>query len=217
MIITKDFIDGLKNFSSITTQIMFIEGTVQSIFVPERGIFASLKTDIEIDKSFGIYDLSKFLNIINLFIEPEIEINNKTVRIFSNSEKKEVEYQLSNHIVYETNTEKYKNMINEVSFDMNFSDFSDINKAAHILNSKNLIFQGNGKRIILKISNENDNGDSASLEIGESNKVFKAIIDRDKLKLMNKNYNIRISKKKAIHFSSDVVDYYMTMDKSSEI
>ena len=217
MIISKDFIEYLKNFSSITTQMMFVEGKTQSIISPEKGIFASFTTDVEIDKQFGIYDISKFLNVLNLFTDPQLQVNDKNVKIFSDVDKKEVIYQISEYIVYETNTAKYSAMQEVVEFDLNFTDLSELNKIAHILDSKNIMFEGTGKDIFLKVINENDNAGSGMVKIGKSDKLFKAIVDREKMKLMNRNYRVGLSEKKAIHFSSDMLDYYMSLDRRSEI
>jgi len=219
MKITKDFINIIKNFSFINQNMLFVPGNKQSIISPTGSMFAQATIDIEVETQFAIFSLSKFINIISLFEEPEIKINDKTLTISSDIYKK-CEYQLTNSefIKYEKNPDKYDKMQKDFSgIQLQYSHLSDMIKMADILECEFIVFEGKNNNRFLSIMNSNNNGDTAEICIGEGEGDFKAVLPRNMINLLKKDYEINISKKGAIQFHSDMIDYFFALDKGKSV
>jgi hypothetical protein len=82
MKLSEQTIETLKYLSTINPSILLKEGDVLSTFSPQKTIYAEVKIEEEIPKEAGIYDLKKFLSVINgLFSDPEIDFHEKYLRI----------------------------------------------------------------------------------------------------------------------------------------
>ncbi len=220
MKITKEFITILKNFSSINQNMLFVPGNKQSIISTTGSIFSRANTDVEIEKEFAIFSLSKFINVLSLFEEPNIEINEKTLTISSVNGEKKCKYQLTNpeFIKYEKEPDKYNKMQKDFEgIQLRYSDLSDIIKMADILGSEFIIFEGKNNANFLSIMNSNDNGDTAEVWIDIQGGEFKAVLPRNMLNLIKQDYEINISKKGAIQFHSNMIDYFMALDKGKSV
>jgi len=195
---------------------IFVPGDTQSVLSNTGTIFAAYQSpDVIFYETFAIFSLQKLLSILSLYNDPEININDKFLVISSQIDKKVCNYQLTNpdFIKYEKNTDKYKKMKEDYSFDLTFSDFSGIMKLANILKSEFLVFRGDGSKIYFEVANNNENGDSGSIELGETDMTFKVALNKELLNLQENNYKVIISKKGAISFQSNKITYFMAVNK----
>ena len=211
----KGLVEMLKNISTINTQMYFVAGDEQSVISPLGTGFVSIKLDFPIEQPFAILSLPKFLSILSLYNDPEIVITPKFLEISSENDKKICKYQLTNpdFIKYEKNPQKFNKMVNDISFDLKYSDYSAIMKLGAILKSEFIYFQGDGTKIYLEVNSNSETGDSGILEIGETDIVFKAAISKDTLNLLENDYNVGITKRGALCFKSDKIKYFFAVNK----
>jgi hypothetical protein len=220
MRLTKEFIDTLKNFSSINDEMLFIPGKKQSVISKGGTIFASITSDVEIETQFAIFGLSKFLSLLSLFEEPEILVKRNLIEIYSSKGTKTVSYQLKNpeFVVYEKNPDKFDKMNEDISFNMKYEDFSSIEKIGLLLGSNDFIFEGDGNTITLKVSNDNDNGSSGSTILDDTKETFKLVVPIINVHLMKEDYQVTISRKGGIRFRGKNIEYFIVADrKKSEL
>jgi len=212
---TKEFVEILKNFSTISSQMKFVPGAVQSVKHEQGTSFAIAETNVEIPESFSIFSLQKLLSVLSLFDEPEIDINDRFLVINSTTDKRVCNYQLTNpdFIVHESNTEKYGRLRWDISFGLQYVDFSNMLKFANILKSEFIIFRGDGEKIYLEANNSNGNGDSGAIELGETEHTFKVVLNRECLNLLDEEYQVMITKKGIISFQSPRIKYYFAFIK----
>jgi hypothetical protein len=211
---TKEFIEILRNFSMINQQMYFVEGNKQSVVSKEKNIFASCKTDVNIESPFAIISLSKFLAILSLFENPIIDLKYPFLEISSEKDTNVCKYQVTKpeFIYFEKNPDKFDTISKDFVFELKYSDYEHITKLGKILDAAYIIFRGDGNKIYLETSNGN-NRDSASVEIGNSENVFKAVLIREKLNLPKCDFSVAIHKKGAVSFSTDKLLYFYTVKK----
>lgn len=65
----------LECFASINPSIQFKKGQIQKTVSPTKSILAKAAMDIDFDRDFAIYDLSRFLRVVNLAGKDESEIS----------------------------------------------------------------------------------------------------------------------------------------------
>lgn len=212
---TKEFIEVLKNFSIINSQMNFVDGDTQTILSASGSVFASYKSDLIMPQAFAIISLQKLLSILSLYNDPEIIISDKFLEISSSNDKKLCSYQLTNpeFIKYEKKPDRLYKIPIDIEFDLSFADYSGISKLANILKSEFLIFRGDGSKVYLEIVNSNDNGDSGSVEISDTTEVFKAVINKDLINLMENDYKVGLSNKGCIKLQADNISYFIAINK----
>lgn len=91
----KRTIEILKNFSTINSKILFVEGN-------ELRIINEIKSNIGVavlpdtfTKEFGMYDLNEFLGVYSLFDEPKLSYSNDYLEISEKSNNNKVKYKYS--------------------------------------------------------------------------------------------------------------------------
>ena len=80
----------LKNFAMINPSMLFREGEVQSTIAAQKTILARTTLKETIPKEFAIFDLSRFIGMLSLFSEPELEFSDTRVLVSQGRQK--VEY-----------------------------------------------------------------------------------------------------------------------------
>ena len=67
----------LKSFSSINKSILMKEGNVLKTVTPEKTLIAIAEIPDQIPAQACIYDLSRFLSIMSLYKDPDVEFHDK--------------------------------------------------------------------------------------------------------------------------------------------
>ena len=86
MKLSQKTITVLKNFNTINPSVAINEGSEIATMNQGRSIVGLAKVEEKFDKSFAIYELSRFLATYSLFNEPEIELGEKSLRIFTQNQ-----------------------------------------------------------------------------------------------------------------------------------
>ena len=67
----------LKSFSTINKSILIKEGNVLKTVTPEKTLIASAIIGDQIPSQACVYDLSRFLSILGLYKDPDVEFHDK--------------------------------------------------------------------------------------------------------------------------------------------
>lgn len=213
-------VNVLKNFSYINQNILVKPGNVLSTISPSRSVFAKAKIDQNFDKSFFIFDVSRFLGVLSLFGEsPEANINQHSI-IIRDSGSAEVEYRLADPSILAPNSLPPEKEISLPSVDAEFfittNNFSSIQKALNILNMPEIMFEGKDGKIWLRVfDSKNEKADGYRIHIGETASRFKFVIKAENLKFITQNYKVRVSSKGLAHFHGDdfvSIDYWVALE-----
>ncbi len=205
----------LKSFTAINKSIQMKPGNILKTITPEKTLIAIAEIPDEIPSEACVYDLSRFLSILGLYNDPDVEFGDKYFTISEG--KRRTKYVYADISMIHTPPEKDINIPSEdVVVSVTESDLSSVLKAAGVLQFTEIAFVGeNGKCTLKAIDSANDNTDDFGVEIGETDDEFKVIIKTDNLKLMPMDYEVTICSKGISEFKGDNVTYFVAIDSKS--
>ena len=205
MKISKRTLDILKNFSAINPGLMVNTGNTISTLDSGKSIVVEAKTDEAFSKQFCIYDLTKFLGTVSLFKDPDFSFEDTHISIKSG--KSVVKYYYCEpKLVFHTS--KKINMPKPVvEFDLSAKDFSELLKAASVLQVKYLCVEptSDGKSIQIAARDKDDaTSNQYSLVVADytGKGEFEFILEVENLKIMSGDYRVQFSEKGISMFSN---------------
>jgi hypothetical protein len=205
----------LKNFSTINPSMLFKPGNVLATVSPTRSVLAKARIGQQFEKQFAIYDLSRFLSVMSLFENPDIELNDQSATIRSND--RELDYRYADPSTIIAPPDKDLNLpSDDVSFTLTAANLADIQRALSALGMPEIAVVGDRKKIWLQVTDsKNSQGDSYKITLGTTTKKFKLVFKAENLKLIPQDYNVRITSKGISHFKGSSVvdvDYWITLE-----
>lgn len=218
MKITKEFLEILKNFSTISQEMFFAEGKIQSTTSTTKTILALAQTNVDIPRTFSTANLPKLLSLLSIIEDPDLDFTPEGLTI--KGVNKEIFFRGVNpeHIVYDNNPGRTKSFTPKISFTMGKDDFSSLSKISAILAVGEILFSGDGKNITMTVAGENWKNHHGKIILAESDEIFKAYINIDKMKFLSRDYSVGISSKGSIRFQSDDITYFCAINRDkSEI
>lgn len=204
----------LKNFSTINPSIMFKAGNTIRTISPQKTILSTCHIDEIIDGDFGIFDLNRFLGVLSLFDEPELLLEEASVKITDG--KKSVNFIYADPVTMILPPEKDINPGDPlVSFSMSYSLFQDVMKAANVLQLPDFAVVGDGSDLMCKaFDSKNPSSNNFEIKVGETDVNCKMIFSCANLKLLNNDYEVAISNRVG-HFVAPNIEYWITTESSS--
>ena len=205
----------LKSFTQINKSILMKGGNVLKTITPEKTLIAIADIPDEIPSDACVYDLSRFLSILSLYNDPDVEFFDKYFIISEG--KRRTKYVYADLSMIHTPPEKDITIPSaDVQVSVSNGDLSSVLKAAGVLQFSEIAFVGEGGKCYLKaIDSANDNADDFGVEIGETDDTFKIIIKTDNLKLMPLDYEVTLCSKGISEFKGEGVTYYVAIDSKS--
>lgn len=202
----------LKNFATINPSILFREGKVQSTIGPQKNILARATLSENIPSEFAIFELSRFIGVLSLFSDPEIEFDDSRVLIKQN--RQAVEYTFADPEMIICPPDKTPTITNpEVQFTLQSEAIQTTIKALGALQSTHVIIEGDGENVTIGVGKPSDpTCDTFKTEIGLSNHVFKLAFKAENLKILPADYQVALSSKFITHFKSTDVEYWIMAD-----
>lgn len=212
MKLSKRTISILKNFSLINQNILFRKGDVISTISESSNQYAIAKLEEYIPKEFAIYDLNKFLAILNLMNQPDIEITESDLII--RDESSETIFRLaSRNTILASPDEEIVVDSPLIQFNITEEQLSLCRKAMSVLSTPEISFIGeNGKIKIKTKDSEQAIGDSYSISIGHTSKNFECTIKAEHMTMLSGNYEVSISDGVAVFRTEQdslYVEYYI--------
>ena len=220
MNLSTDTIDVLKNFSNINQNILVKPGkTVQTISTM-KNILAEAEIKEEFGSEFAIYDLPEFLRSIELFDSPSLNFNGgQNVTINEEKSKQNIKYFFADKSVIVAPTKSITMPDKFVSFAFKKESFAKLMKAATTLNLVDVAVVGNGSKIhMIATDKKNKSSNEYSIDVGETDKTFKAYFKVENFKMITDDYDVAISSQKISHFvnRNKKVQYWIAVEPDSE-
>ena len=205
----------LKSFSTINKSILMKEGNLLKTVTPEKTLVASATIPDTIPSQACVYDLSRFLSILGLYKDPDVEFHDKYFMIMDG--KRRTKYAYADISMIHAAPEKEIQLPSvDVEVDVTWDDLQSVIKAAGVLQFTEVAFVGDGGKIYLKaINSTQENSDDYGVEIGTTSDEFKIIIKTDNLKLLPQDYKVTLCAKGISEFKSEDVTYYVAIDTKS--
>ena len=205
----------LKSFAGINKSILMKEGSVLKTITPEKTLIAIANIPDEIPSEACIYDMSRFLSILSLYEDPDVEFHDKYFIISEG--RRRTKYIYADISMIHTPPEKEISIPSaDVVVDVKWDDLQSVLKASGVLQFSEVAFVGDGGKCYLKaINSTTDNADDYDVEIGETDDTFKIIIKTDNLKLLPQDYRVTLCSKGISEFRGKDVTYFVAIDSKS--
>ena len=214
MKLSNETITLLKNYSTINPSVLFKQGNTIATISPQRSIFAKASITEDVPRQFAVAELNKFLGVLSMFKDPELNFNDNYVEICSGSKK--VRYTYADVSAIITPPEKeLKFPEAEVEFELKADDLNAAVKALSVLSLPELAITGDGENVMIQaISSKNSTADNYSQVVATADKKFRAILKTENLKLLNKDYKVSVAKN-IVKFEADDIIYFVAVEANS--
>jgi hypothetical protein len=217
MIFSEKTLTILKSFSSINKSILMQEGNVLKTITPEKTLIAAATIAETIPSQACIFDLSRFLSILSLYNNPDVEFNDNENHFIISEGKRRTKYIYADVSMIHTPPNKdIKIPSADVVVDVKWEDLQSVIKAAGVLQFTEIAFVGDGETCYLKaIDSSTEGSDDYGVEIGETADTFKVIIKTENLKLLPQDYNVTICAGGISEFKGTDASYFVAVDSKS--
>ena len=205
----------LKSFASINKSILMKEGNVLKTVTPEKTLIAIAEIPDQIPAQACIYDLSRFLSILSLYKDPDVEFHDKYFMIRDGKQRTKYGY-ADISMIHAAPEKEIKIPSADIEVNVSWNDMQSVIKAAGVLQFTEVAFVGEAGKIYLKaINSAQENSDDYGVEIGETSDEFKIIIKTDNLKLLPQDYQVTLCAKGISEFKGTEATYFVAIDTKS--
>jgi hypothetical protein len=220
MKLSETTINLLKNFKEINQSILFKQGNQLRTMSVMKNILAEATIPEEFPKDFGIYDLSQFINGIELHKPsiPEFDFTNDN-HVVIREGKMRSKFFFADPSVIIKPPDKTLNLPSEdVSFELSTNQLDKLLKAAGIYQLPDLSVVGeDGVVKLLVRDKKNETSNSFSIIVGETESVFAFNFKVENIKILPGTYGVVVSQKLLSRFTSKNFDltYYIALEPDS--
>jgi hypothetical protein len=210
-------INVIRNFSSINNGLKFVKGNVIRTMSTNKTILAKAKLSTDIEKTFAIYDVNRFLGVISLFDNPAYNFGENSVVVSSDGKK--VSYTYADPSLIVSPPEKDIDLgTNIIEINLTGPQLNNALKACGVLGLDQIALVGEGGKIYVRATNvKNPSSDNYDIEVGTTNEEFMAVFLVENMKLIITDYKIILSRKGIAHFKSNDVEYWIPAESSSKL
>jgi hypothetical protein len=202
MRLSKETYTFLKNFSEINSNILIKPGNVIKTVSPQKNTYAEAKVQEEFETEISIWDLNKFLGIVSMFANPDLEFNENYVDI-SNG-RSSVRYYYSEPELLTVPTKDFKMPPVLVSFDLDENDLNEILKASRILQVSDVQILGEDGVLKIIVNDEtNDTSNSFTVIIDENynGPDYDGMLNVSEIKFVPGSYSVSLTETVITKFS----------------
>jgi len=205
----------LKSFATINKSIVLKPGKVLRTITPEKNFIAIANIEDQFPTTAVIYDLSRFLSMLSLYQDPDVEfLENHFIISEGKLKMKYVYADIS--MVHAAPEKEIAIPSSDVSVSVKWSDLQSVIKAAGVLQFSEIAFVGeDGKCFLRAIDSNNKSSDAFGVEIGTTNDTFTLILKTDNFKLLPQDYEVTLCAKGISLFKGTDVSYYVGVDSKS--
>ena len=202
----------LKNFSLINQSIVIKPGNTLASLSSLKEVMAKATITETFEQQIAIYEIPKFLGMLSLFKDPDIEFKEKFMRIKQGKEY--VDYFYADPSLIVTPGDKKLPPGNVVAqFDLPQQTLSSVLKALHVLQLPSIVVEGdteNVKMCATDVSNPTSN--KYEVEVGTSEHAFSSVFKGERIKVLPEDFNVTINANHVAYFKGTDVEYWIAGD-----
>lgn len=212
----------LKNFASINPNFYAVPGNHISTKSPTSELVVHCDLDIEFPVEFGIFDMNKFLSSVALVDDPELDFEERSVRIFNQSTS--LKYNYADKEALNT-FDRVPTMGDvKVAFVLKQSQLDSLKKAASTLAHDDIAFvnvDGKLTAVVDTVNSMNKNVQRNTFELNLDVPVqgdFRYVVKLSQLVMIPGDYSVEFSSERRAHygkfFRTDATNltYYMGLN-----
>ena len=220
MNLSNDTIAILKNFANINQNILVKPGEKLNTISTMKNILATASIKETFEQEFAIYDLPEFLRTLDLFETPTLKFNGgSSVGISGKDGRSSSKYTFADKSVIVAPTKAISMPDTDITFKFDKANLNRLMKGVVTLNLPDIEVIGDGSKIKL-VANDRKNkaSNKFDIDIGTTDKTFKAYFKAENFKMIEDDYDVAISKQKISHFvnRNKPVQYWIALEPESE-
>lgn len=204
----------LKNFSTVNSNILFKEGS--NVRTRTRTIIAMSEIEESFPKDFAIYDLGRFLSVISLFENAELDFDKEDEAVMIGDGKNSVRYVFTNpNLIVAADYDKELSLGSLVAeFTISQANLAAALKAANILGAPNLTVKGSdGKLSLVAADVKNKSSDCYTIDLGDhEGEDFSATYKVECFKFLPQDYTVQVSNKVISKFEGKTATYFIAAE-----
>ncbi|MDC0308671.1 hypothetical protein OAL25_00255 [bacterium] len=211
----------LKNYSGINPNLVIREGNSIMTMSEAKNVLAQASVPETFDRTVGIYDLSEFLSVLNLFDTSNIKLEEKFMTVSDTSGRSKIKYFMSDTDILTSPTKPISMPDGDVKFYLDQETLGRVKKASSALGHDQLsITPGDGVITLSVVNIDNATSNTYSIDVpGESSGDYNFILNIKNLQMIPGNYNVAISSKLISQFTLDEentdLKYWVALEKTS--
>mgnify|MGYP003336331136 FL=1 len=218
MKISKETMNVLKNFATISNNLRIYPGNELATISPQQSIFAKATVADTFPTEACIYELNSLLEIISYMENQDIEFGERSLKITNAGSTFEYQY-ASPDVIMAPPQGKSIELDTHYEFNLSAADVALIGKAINISAAEHVIFKAEGGKASVYVSNKAKTLTQSKV-IGQTDLTFNAILDVNNFKILPDNYTVTVSQKKFLHFKPTTAaqpEYWLALDPKSTI
>jgi hypothetical protein len=220
MNISSDTVNILKNFSDINQGIVVKPGNKVQTISTLKNILASAEINEKFEQEFAIYDLPEFLRAVDMFDKASLNFNGgQNLTIKDANGKQSIKYYFADKSVVVAPTKAITMPDKYVTFQLAKDNFTKLMKGVNTLGLPDVAVVGDGSTIkLVALDKKTPSSNDYSIEVGTTDKTFKAYFKTENLKMLMGDYDVAISQQKISHFvnRNQKVQYWIAVEPDSE-
>lgn len=216
MKLSKETIAILKNYSTISSNLVINAGTELKTKSTQNTILAKAVITDVFPIEFGIYDLNEFLNVLSLYTNPDLEFSDKFVRISDGDTS--VKYFAADKSVLSYPLKDVTLARTAVSFKLSADTLGLIMKTSSVLKVPDVSFVGSDEELKLIVSDKkNATSNAFEVKIGDTDLTFCINLKVEMMKFIHTDYMVEISTNRISKFSAIGTDlnYFIGIETNS--
>ena len=223
MNLSNETVSVLKNFASINQNLVIKSGNNISTMSAMKNIVASAEVKETFPTEFAIYDLNEFLASVSLFDNPTLDFKDDFVVMTENGTA--LKYWYSDPSVVTTVTKEITMPECEISFSLENSLLSNVQKAAAVIGVPDMVLEAMDSGVaLLKVTDKKNataNDYAVKVDVNNDdgkNLPYKFWFKVENLKLLPGKYDIGVSSKNISHFVNTNVgiQYWIALEPESK-
>jgi hypothetical protein len=206
MKLSENTVETLKNFASINQGIVIHPGNKLRTISSSKAILAEAEIDETFTFEFGIYDLNKLLGVLTMTKgdAPEVNLEKDYISFkgLGGKSTSRIRYTATN-LILKPPASGIKASY-EIKFDLTADTLDWVFNIASVLKCPNIVIEGDGSTISLRAMDvKGEVVDDANVEVGTTDRTFKAALKVENLKLIPGAYAVEVSSKGVTKFTSE--------------
>ena len=216
MRLSKETYTILKNYAAINSNILIQPGNILKTVSAGKNIYVEAKVTEDFDIDVPIWDLNKFLGIVSMFNNPDLEFHDTHVVITNG--RSSVTYYYSEPSLLTVPTREIKMPATVTRFDLDEKDLNEILKASSVLQVSDLRMVGADGKFTISVD---DAGQSTSnsfeivIDENYTGKDFEGTVNVSEMKFIPGSYSVELTDtiiSKFTHKSLDL-SYYIAIKR----
>lgn len=206
----------LKNYSTINQGISVKKGNELETISIDQAIYSTFKlgaSDVPFPMDFSIYDLNGFLSIVSLYDEPVFEFQEDCIII--GPENEQYKYHYSEPSIIDSPPETINFPEVDFSFFLGAEKLAKLMKFANVSGANSIKFEKVDNMVVGTVFDRSGASDNEfTYHIDQfTGQDFTAVVDIDKLKVLNGSYTIGVKDNSFIKMSAEnqSIEYFIIM------